>query len=78
MHGVLKLRKMIQDDPDMGWRDRYDARGTEEIFEAGEGQDPLPTTPQGPTASTDSASALAGSEQDTLPSTSPDPEDADA
>ncbi|HEY3866228.1 MAG TPA: NADH-quinone oxidoreductase subunit NuoB [Solirubrobacteraceae bacterium] len=31
MHGVLKLRKMIQDDPDMGWRDRYDARGTEEI-----------------------------------------------
>ncbi len=31
MHGVLKLRKMVQDDPDMGWRDRYDARGTEEI-----------------------------------------------
>jgi NADH-quinone oxidoreductase subunit B len=33
MHGVLKLRKMVQDDPDMGWRDRYDARGTEEILE---------------------------------------------
>jgi NADH-quinone oxidoreductase subunit B len=32
MHGILKLRKMIQDDPDMSWRDRYDARGTEEIF----------------------------------------------
>jgi NADH-quinone oxidoreductase subunit B len=31
MHGILKLRKMIQDDPDMGWRDRYDAHGTEEI-----------------------------------------------
>ena len=31
MHGVLKLRKMVQDDPDMGWRERYDARGTEEI-----------------------------------------------
>jgi NADH-quinone oxidoreductase subunit B len=31
MHGVLKLRKMIQDDPDMGWRERYDAVGTEEI-----------------------------------------------
>jgi hypothetical protein len=31
MHGILKLRKMIQDDPDMGWRDRYAARGTEEI-----------------------------------------------
>jgi hypothetical protein len=28
---VLKLRKMIQDDPDMGWRERYDAVGTEEI-----------------------------------------------
>ena len=25
MNGILKLRKMIQDDPDMGWRDRYDA-----------------------------------------------------
>jgi NADH-quinone oxidoreductase subunit B len=32
MHGILKLRKMIQDDPDMSWRDRYDARGTEEVF----------------------------------------------
>jgi NADH-quinone oxidoreductase subunit B len=31
MHGVLKLRKLVQDDPDMGWRERYDARGTEEI-----------------------------------------------
>jgi len=31
MHGVLKLRKMVQDDPDMGWRERYDARGTEEV-----------------------------------------------
>jgi NADH-quinone oxidoreductase subunit B len=32
MHGVLKLRSMIQDDPAMGWRDRYEARGTEEII----------------------------------------------
>ena len=30
MHGVLKLRKMVQDDPDMGWRERYGAVGTEE------------------------------------------------
>jgi NADH-quinone oxidoreductase subunit B len=36
-HGILKLRKMIQDDPSMGWRDRYEARGTEEIVVAGEG-----------------------------------------
>jgi NADH-quinone oxidoreductase subunit B len=32
MHGVLKLRKMVQDDPDMGWRERYDAVGTEELL----------------------------------------------
>jgi NADH-quinone oxidoreductase subunit B len=31
VHGILKLRKMIQDDPDMGWRTRYDAVGTEEV-----------------------------------------------
>ena len=30
MHGILKLRKMVQDDPDMGWRERYGAVGTEE------------------------------------------------
>jgi NADH-quinone oxidoreductase subunit B len=34
MHGVLKLRKMVQDDPELGWRTRYDAYGTEEIVEA--------------------------------------------
>jgi NADH-quinone oxidoreductase subunit B len=32
MHGVLKLRQMIHDDPAMGWRDRYEARGTEELL----------------------------------------------
>jgi NADH-quinone oxidoreductase subunit B len=37
MHGILKLRKMIQDDPDLGWRKRYGAIGTEEIV-AGEDQ----------------------------------------
>jgi NADH-quinone oxidoreductase subunit B len=30
MHGVLKLRKLVQDDPEAGWRERYDAAGTEE------------------------------------------------
>jgi NADH-quinone oxidoreductase subunit B len=34
MHGVLKLRKMVQDDPDLGWRERYEARGTEEVLDA--------------------------------------------
>jgi NADH-quinone oxidoreductase subunit B len=33
MHGILKLRRMVQDDPDAGWRERYDARGTEELVD---------------------------------------------
>ena len=37
MHGILKLRKMVQDDPDLGWRVRYDAVGTEEIVADGPG-----------------------------------------
>jgi NADH-quinone oxidoreductase subunit B len=36
MHGILKLRSMIQLDPEMGWRDRYNARGTEEILPGSE------------------------------------------
>jgi NADH-quinone oxidoreductase subunit B len=31
MHGILKLRTMIQNEPDLGWRKRYGAEGTEEI-----------------------------------------------
>ena len=30
MHGVLKLQQMVQDNPVPGWRERYDAVGTEE------------------------------------------------
>jgi NADH-quinone oxidoreductase subunit B len=33
MHGILKLRKMVQDHPDQGWRTRYGGRGTEELGE---------------------------------------------
>src|SRR3954467_15694059 len=32
MHGILKLRSMIQQDPTMGWRERYNAVGTEELL----------------------------------------------
>jgi NADH-quinone oxidoreductase subunit B len=32
MHGILRLRKLIQDDPELGWRRRYDAVGTEEVI----------------------------------------------
>jgi NADH-quinone oxidoreductase subunit B len=38
-HGILKLRQMVQDDPTMGWRDRYEARGTEEIIREAGGDD---------------------------------------
>jgi NADH-quinone oxidoreductase subunit B len=31
MHGILKLRAMIQQDPAQGWRERYNAVGTEEL-----------------------------------------------
>jgi NADH-quinone oxidoreductase subunit B len=31
MHGILKLRSMIQADPSVGWRERYNAHGTEEL-----------------------------------------------
>lgn len=30
MHGILKLQRMIQGRPDLGWRRRYNAEGTEE------------------------------------------------
>ncbi len=32
MHGILKLRAMIHDNPDEGWRSRYGGRGTEEYL----------------------------------------------
>jgi NADH-quinone oxidoreductase subunit B len=32
IHGILRLRKMIQEDPDMGWRQGHQAYGTEEVM----------------------------------------------
>jgi NADH-quinone oxidoreductase subunit B len=50
MHGILKLRKMIQEDSDLGWRERYGAVGTEEIV-PGEAQDTaVNVSPPGDTA----------------------------
>ncbi|MEA2168914.1 MAG: NADH-quinone oxidoreductase subunit [Solirubrobacteraceae bacterium] len=40
MHGILKLRKQIQADPDMGWRERYGGYGTEELDERAQLADP--------------------------------------
>ena len=34
VHGILKLRDMVQADPKLGWRERYGAVGTEEIVPA--------------------------------------------
>jgi NADH-quinone oxidoreductase subunit B len=30
MHGILKLQRKVQGNPDLGWRARYHAKGTEE------------------------------------------------
>jgi len=38
-HGILRLRRMVLADPAMGWRDRYEARGTEEILPEAGGED---------------------------------------
>ena len=32
MHGILKLRSMVQDDPSLGWRKRYGAERTVEVL----------------------------------------------
>jgi NADH-quinone oxidoreductase subunit B len=39
MHGILRLRAMIQKDPALGWRERYNAVGTEELVPGHDGQD---------------------------------------
>ena len=30
LHGILKLQRMVRNEPDLGWRERYNAAGTEE------------------------------------------------
>jgi NADH-quinone oxidoreductase subunit B len=34
MHGIIKLRAMILERPDLSWRTRYGGRGTEEFAES--------------------------------------------
>jgi NADH-quinone oxidoreductase subunit B len=31
VHGILKLRSKVLEDPTLGWRERYNAHGTEEL-----------------------------------------------
>jgi NADH-quinone oxidoreductase subunit B len=40
MHGIIRLRAQVLGSPEQGWRDRYRARGTEEVVDA-----PLPGEP---------------------------------
>jgi NADH-quinone oxidoreductase subunit B len=40
MHGILRLRAQVLGEPEQGWRDRYRARGTEEVIDG-----PLPGEP---------------------------------
>jgi len=40
MHGILKLRMLVQGNPDEGWRSRYGGRGTEEVVESAVAADP--------------------------------------
>jgi NADH-quinone oxidoreductase subunit B len=35
MHGILRLRDKVHGQPTEGWRKRYDAVGTEEVFQDG-------------------------------------------
>ncbi|HEX3618568.1 MAG TPA: NADH-quinone oxidoreductase subunit NuoB [Solirubrobacteraceae bacterium] len=50
-HGILKLRDRVQGNDREGWRERYDAVGTEEVVASTDG--PLaivgPNVPEGPT-----------------------------
>jgi len=38
VHGILKLRAKIHEDPALGWRTRYNAIGTEEVVPGAPGQ----------------------------------------
>jgi NADH-quinone oxidoreductase subunit B len=39
VHGILKLRSKVQQDPALGWRERYNAVGTEELIPGAHGQE---------------------------------------
>ncbi len=39
IHGILRLRAMIHKDPALGWRERYNAVGTEELVPGHDGYD---------------------------------------
>jgi NADH-quinone oxidoreductase subunit B len=42
LYGFTKLQRKIMDNPDQGWRQRYDAHGTEECARGGPRSEPSP------------------------------------
>jgi len=51
VHGILKLRSKILEDPTLGWRERYNAHGTEELVaDPGEHPTAVNVFPTGDTA----------------------------
>jgi NADH-quinone oxidoreductase subunit B len=56
MHGILKLRQMVLDDPSMSWRARYEAVGTEEVVPSANGATAV-NAPQSTFSSGDTAGA---------------------
>jgi hypothetical protein len=51
MHGVLRLRDKIQGHAAENWRDRYEARGTEELLPYNDADSPaVGVFPEGDTA----------------------------
>jgi len=44
MHGIIRLRGLVMDQPDLGWRQRYNAVGTEEELDR---VDDVPTDAEG-------------------------------
>jgi NADH-quinone oxidoreductase subunit B len=51
VHGILKLRSKVLQDPSLGWRDRYNAVGTEELVtEPGEHPSAVNVFPFGDTS----------------------------
>jgi hypothetical protein len=61
MHGFNKLQRMIKGNPDLGWRQRYNALGTEEWarFESGK---PSPEALEAAARAVESGRSLKGTE----------------
>jgi NADH-quinone oxidoreductase subunit B len=57
MHGILRLRDMVHQDPALSWRKRYDAVGTEEVLASRDGLATADNAPQATTSAGDTFGA---------------------